>query len=121
MPMFLEVSVRSDHNFLPSEYLSYADEVLNETTKPSTKPRTVSIWLLIANECGVNLETAVTTVRSSDDWYRRQGRESSLVATAEKKRTSGQMSLKTVALNLWKLHAAKSGLAAGMLLKKKVR
>ena len=64
-PIFLEVSVRSDHNFLPSEYLSYADEVLKETTKPKTKPRTVSSWLLIANECGVNLETAVTTVRES--------------------------------------------------------
>ena len=120
-PIFLEVSVRSDHNFLPSEYLSYADEVLNETTKPRTKPRTVSIWLLIANECGVNLEIAVTTAQNSDDYHDRQERGSSLVATAEKKRTSSKISSKTVALNLWKLHAAKSGLAAGILLKTRVR
>ena len=43
MAKFLEASVSADHNFLPSEYLSYAEEVRNETTKPSTKPSTVII------------------------------------------------------------------------------
>lgn len=58
---FLEARVSADHNFLPSEYLSYAEEVRKETTKPSTKPSTVIIWLLIPKLCLVNSDTVVTT------------------------------------------------------------
>ena len=41
--------------------------------------------------------------------------EDSLAATAEKKRTSGQMSLMTVALNFFKLQLEKRGFSATIL------
>ena len=43
------------------QYLSYAEDVLNEITKPRTVPSTVKSWLLIPRWCSVFSETKQTT------------------------------------------------------------
>ncbi len=84
-------------------------------TKPRTVPSTVSIALENTSLCLVNCETSVTTTRARVVVRCGGGniaKRDSLVATAEKNVTSGQMSLMTVALNFLRLHPAKSGFCA---------
>ena len=76
--IFREARLMAVHSFRPSQYLherrqicrwrdsceahrSYADDVLKETTKPSTIPSTVSIWLEIPSDVLVISDTNVTT------------------------------------------------------------
>ena len=83
MARFLDAIEMLVHIFLPSWYLrgiggrkqirkqrirmhlSYAEDVLNEITKPRTKPRTVKSWFDTPNFTSVCSETTTTTVNSS--------------------------------------------------------
>ena len=64
---YLSTTARFGHRFLEScttnlTYLSYADDVLKEITKPRTVPRTVNSVLETNNFTSVYLLTRTTTV-----------------------------------------------------------